>query len=97
MRKHVALAVCTGIVVLAAFMRYRDVWSWYWAAENVATTWLFTGIWFGRVNLGRSHAQLVKGELRNANQWAIDSAAHLGRVLDQHSRHRFALRNDLEG
>jgi len=70
MRKFIAFGVCGGAVALAAVLRYRQIESWYWVTQLVAATWLFTGIWFGRVNLGRTHEQLVKDELRRVNRWS---------------------------
>ncbi len=70
MRKHVALAIGVGALVLAVFLRYRGIESWSWATELVAGVWLFTGLWFGKVSLGRTHGQLVKDEVRGANRWA---------------------------
>ena len=68
MRKHVVLAVCVGAVVLAAFLRYRDIWSWFWATQNVAACWFIAGIWLGKVSLNRTHAQLVKDEMSSLNR-----------------------------
>ncbi|MDP9011996.1 MAG: hypothetical protein M3O41_04930 [Pseudomonadota bacterium] len=70
MRKYVALVIAVGAVVIALFLRYREIESWFWATQIVSGVWVFTGIWYGKVNLGRTHGQLVKDEVRGANRWS---------------------------
>jgi hypothetical protein len=65
MRKQIALTLCAGAIAVAVFLRLRDIESWFWATQLIATTWLFTGIWFGKVSLSRTHRQMAKDEVKS--------------------------------
>jgi phosphate/sulfate permease len=67
MRKHVALAICVGVVVFMAIMKYRGIATWYWAINNVGLVWLIIGTWLGKVNLNRTFGQMVKDKMDDAN------------------------------
>jgi len=79
MRRQFAIFMCVGIVVIMGLLRILHVSSWFWTAENVAMCWFIVGIWLGKVNLRRTHTQLVQDELSGRSM--VRSEAPLGRAL----------------